>query len=76
VLPGCDRTQTLNTAERIRSEIAGCSISTETADIAFTTSIGATVAESSAISPSEILAIADQALYQAKKTGRNRTVLV
>ena len=75
VLPGCDRGQTQNTAERIRAEIAGIPVLAAGVEIFFTASIGATVAEPGATSSTEILAVADSALYQAKNSGRDRTVL-
>lgn len=76
VLPGCDRGQTQSTAERIRAEIAGSPVSAAGTEISFTVSIGAMVAEAGSESPTEILAAADSALYQAKNSGRDRTVLV
>ncbi len=45
------------------------------ATIPVTVSIGAAVATGATISDLEILAAADAALYQAKRAGRNRTVL-
>jgi len=75
VLPGCDRGQTQNTAERIRSEIGGSPVLAAGAKISFTASIGATVAVGGSGSPAEILAAADTALYEAKNAGRDRTVL-
>ena len=75
VLPGCDRGQTQNAAERIRAEIAGMPVLAAGVEIFFTASIGATVAEPGATSSTEILAVADSALYQAKNSGRDRTVL-
>ena len=76
VLPGCDRKQTQNTAERIRAEIASSPVSAAGTQISLTASIGATVAGPDELSPTEVLATADGALYQAKNTGRDRTVLV
>jgi two-component system, cell cycle response regulator len=76
VLPGCDRNQTQATAERIRAEIAGSPVSVADAEISFTPSIGAAVAGPGALSPTEVLASADGALYKAKNNGRDRTVLV
>ena len=75
VLPGCDRDQTQNTAERIRLEIGGSPVLAAGAEISFTASIGATVADGGSGSPAEILAAADTALYEAKNGGRDRTVL-
>ena len=76
VLPGCDRKQARNTAERIRAEIASSPVLAAGTKISFTASIGAAVAGPDALSPTEVLATADSALYQAKSTGRDRTVLV
>ena len=76
VLPGCDRNQTVNTAERIRSEIGGTPVLAAGVEILFTLSIGATVAGPGAYPPTEVLGVADSALYQAKHAGRDRTVLV
>jgi len=75
VLPGCDSDQALRTAERIRSAIARCPVDTRDAQIKFTVSIGLTLAKSSEHSAGELLAIADAALYQAKNSGRDRTVI-
>jgi len=75
VLPGCDRDQTQNTAERIRLEIGGSPVLAAGAEISFSASIGATVADCGSGSPAEILAAADTALYEAKNAGRDRTVL-
>jgi diguanylate cyclase (GGDEF)-like protein len=75
VLPDCDETQTLQSAERIRSAIAEGVFSAGASTIAVTISIGATVLESGTVSAMEILAVADAALYQAKRQGRNQTAL-
>lgn len=75
ILPGCDREQTEASAERIRSAISSTPIEVAGTAIALTVSIGATVAPDCARSETEILALADIALYQAKTAGRNRTAL-
>lgn len=75
ILPDCDKTQTLQSAERIRSVIAEEVFSTGGSNIVVTISIGATVLSSSTVSAMEILAIADTALYAAKTNGRNQTAL-
>ncbi|MFP5228122.1 MAG: GGDEF domain-containing protein [Acidobacteriota bacterium] len=75
ILPGCDREQTEASAERIRSAVSSTPIEVANTAIALTVSIGATVAPEYARSESEILALADIALYQAKASGRNRTSL-
>ncbi len=75
VLPGCDRTQTLQSAERIRSAIAASPVLADQDEIAVTASIGGTAVTGNA-SEKEILAVADAALYQAKNEGRNRAVVL
>jgi diguanylate cyclase (GGDEF)-like protein len=75
VLPGCDESQTSQSAERIRSAIAEGVFSAAAADMVVTISIGATVLSPGTVSTMEILALADKALYQAKARGRNQTAL-
>jgi diguanylate cyclase (GGDEF)-like protein len=75
VLPGCDRTQVLHSAERICSAVAAAPVLADQDEIVVTTSIGATAVSGNACEK-EILALADAALYQAKTEGRNRAVLL
>lgn len=75
VLPGCDSNQVLQSAERVRAIIEATPIIVDRFAIRVTVSVGATSATSGA-SQKELLGIADAALYQAKKAGRNRTVLL
>jgi two-component system, cell cycle response regulator len=76
VLPGCDQNQAQQSAERIRSEIAEGPVLTVNAEILVTASIGVTSARANTASGKEILAVADTALYEAKRAGRNRTVVL
>jgi len=75
VLPGCDSNQALQSAERVRAAIEATPIIADRFAIRVTVSVGATSA-TSGTSQKELLGIADAALYQAKKAGRNRTVLL
>jgi diguanylate cyclase (GGDEF)-like protein len=75
ILPDCNETQTLQSAERIRLAIAERVYSAAASGVSVTMSIGATVLSSGAVSAMDILAIADGALYQAKTEGRNRTAM-
>lgn len=75
LLPGCDRAQTEGGAERIRAAIASTPFPAAGSEISLTVSIGATVAPECARTETEILSLADLALYQAKSAGRNCTVL-
>jgi two-component system, cell cycle response regulator len=76
VLPGCDKNQARQSAERIRSEIAEGPVLAAGDEILVTASIGVTVATVNTFSGKEILAIADTALYEAKSAGRNCTVVL
>jgi diguanylate cyclase (GGDEF)-like protein len=75
VLPGCDQSQTLQSAERIRATIEAKPIVVDDSTIRVTVSIGATSAVSGT-EEKDLLAIADAALYRAKNAGRNRAVLL
>jgi two-component system, cell cycle response regulator len=61
-------------AERIRTAVADLPIVTGTAQVHATVSIGAVVA-SNQVHDLEVLATADSALYEAKRSGRNRVVI-
>lgn len=75
VLPGCDKEQIQECAERIRSAIAIAPVIDSSAEISITVSIGAAVAICSTTTETEIILAADVALYRAKDGGRNRVVL-
>ena len=74
ILPECDSEETLASAERIRTAVGEVPFLAGGEEVQLTVSIGATVGHAGA-SESELLSIADSALYQAKSEGRNRTVL-
>ena len=76
VLPGCNLEQTRLSAERIRKAIADAPVHLAEASISVTTSIGATVAEPCISTTQDVLAKADNALYQAKQSGRNCTFVL
>ncbi len=62
--------------ERIRVAVSQCIIPSEDGDLKVTASVGvATLTEKhSDLTGAELVTLADQALYRAKKAGRNRTV--
>ena len=74
VLPGCDKDQLQECAERIRLSIASAPV-IPALELSITASIGAVVARLDMAAEMEILAAADVALYEAKASGRNRAVL-
>ncbi|MGH9591242.1 MAG: diguanylate cyclase [Terracidiphilus sp.] len=71
ILPDCNREQTELGAERIRAAVASRVFQVGGSDITITISIGATVVPDCGQTESEILSLADLALYQAKSAGRN-----
>lgn len=74
VLSQCDEAVLRHLAERIRQVVAESPIAAEGFEIPVTVSIGGTVSSGSS-EDSALLAIADSALYEAKRNGRNRVVL-
>lgn len=74
VLPHTPLTGALQVAESIREAVIGLAIPHEqTAAGYLTVSLGAASTENAALmSPAELIAMADEALYRAKSAGRNR----
>jgi diguanylate cyclase (GGDEF)-like protein/PAS domain S-box-containing protein len=78
ILPDTDSAEAHRLAEKLRAGVNGLRIAHASSDEGVVTvSIGVvTMAEATAFtSPSELVEIADKALYLAKKEGRNRVVL-
>jgi two-component system, cell cycle response regulator len=74
ILTNCTLDDLRVIAERIRSAVADLPIIANCATVNATVSIGAVVASNQA-HDLEFLATADSALYEAKRTGRNRVVI-
>ncbi|MHC8287248.1 sensor domain-containing diguanylate cyclase [Pseudomonas sp. XS1P51] len=72
VLPYTDRQQALDTAERLRNTIAETAMTFNEVSLNLTISVGLACLTQEVNSLENLLDIADKALYQAKKTGRNR----
>ncbi|SEP32650.1 diguanylate cyclase (GGDEF) domain-containing protein [Nitrosovibrio sp. Nv6] len=62
----------LNTAERIRSQIENMRYSVSDSTITVTVSIGVVQCQSDDITPTAVFTRADDALYEAKRAGRNQ----
>jgi diguanylate cyclase (GGDEF)-like protein len=76
VLPGIDRNSAFIIAERIRKKVEESSLQIiEGKTINYTVSIGIADSEDSEISQDNLLHKADKALYTAKETSRNCTVI-
>lgn len=74
VLPETDRPGAMEVAERLRKTIADTPISDGNKKIAVTASFGVSTFSGGDESPKELIKRADEALYAAKKAGRNRII--
>ncbi len=74
VVPATDERELCELAERIRASTESEPIPTEQIDLRITLSIGAAIAKPGDRSKAKLIAVADEALYEAKKLGRNRFV--
>lgn len=72
LLPGTDSAGALHFAERFRQFVADTPAQSGKGTIAFTISIGIAELDSNDVIPDSLLARADEALYRAKESGRNR----
>jgi two-component system, cell cycle response regulator len=73
VLPGCGIDSALLVAERIRSGLASSPVATAAGQVRVTISLGVTALEKGPMSiADELIKAADDALYRAKRSGRNR----
>ncbi len=73
LLPGCDERSTRNQAERMRNHLAHHQIKVTDAEVSVTASFGGTsFPPGSACTSEQLIRRADEALYLAKRLGRNR----
>ena len=74
LLVGADETKTLEVAERVRTEMEDHAFSTTSGPLKKTISVGASLYPQDSDSFWECVKFADVALYQAKETGRNKSL--
>ncbi|MFC1626091.1 diguanylate cyclase [Pseudomonadota bacterium] len=74
LLIGADETKTLEVAERVRTEMESHAFSTTSGPLKKTISVGASLYPQDSDSFWECVKFADVALYQAKETGRNKSL--
>ena len=74
LLPGCDMDKGRQRAEQLRVTIAGITANQGTAKATVSASFGITSTSQAERDLGQLLAQADAALYEAKRTGRNRVV--
>jgi diguanylate cyclase (GGDEF)-like protein len=75
VFPGCGAPEARRRSEELRQAIAAISTKQEGVDLTVSASFGIASTISSGFDLRQLLARADSALYDAKRTGRNRVVL-
>jgi diguanylate cyclase (GGDEF)-like protein len=75
ICPGTAGAALQAVAERIRRAVDACRLQTPKGEERVTVSIGACVLASTASSPEGLVVRADEALYEAKRAGRNRVVV-
>jgi two-component system, cell cycle response regulator len=76
VLPGCNELTAVSQAERIRKAIGQLVVKTERGEVKCTASFGVAIAHGpSDLCGDHLIKIADEALYSAKRGGRNRVAL-
>jgi len=73
VLPETDEENSMLMAERIRATIEATPIPTERGILSVTVSIGSATRGSGSVTQEQLIKCADSAMYQSKKSGRNRT---
>ena len=75
ILPGCDETCMMNHCERLRAAIVSTTLRVGEVELGVSASFGATCAiPGSSISADRLLHAADEALYRAKRMGRDRVI--
>ncbi len=76
LIPGCSRAQGMEVGDRIRRALASTAVTVrDNASVTITASIGLASTELCSHSLKPLLVAADEALYAAKRSGRNKLIL-
>ena len=75
VVQNCDEVSLMNTAERLRQKIEELTVSWQGHSLRSTISIGLALSNEAVRNGEELMRIADEALYRAKNSGGNSSVL-
>jgi diguanylate cyclase (GGDEF)-like protein len=75
LLPECDARNAFTVGERLRREVSRRPIETHVGPISVTASVGVAVVRDGSGTLATLLERADKALYRAKRSGRDKTVL-
>ncbi len=75
LLPETSITQTHVIAERLRKAVRAHPVKIDQGDISLTVSLGVAEYSTDLANQGELIALSDQALYRAKKAGRDQTIL-
>jgi len=73
-MPGSSKDTALKTAERVRAAVERTPFRIKDLKVPVTISIGIITQTTGSASPEDMVAFADEALYKAKQTGRNKVV--
>ena len=75
VLPGCDADTGIGAAERVRTLVAAEPVATNGGSLQVRVSVGVAWTEPGVVNCADLIKSADEALYRAKTSGRNRVGL-
>jgi two-component system, cell cycle response regulator len=74
VLPNCELEQATHQAERMRTKLQSSTMMVDGTELRVSASFGVTVSDGSERNPDTFVRVADEALYRAKGSGRNRVI--